>query len=690
MVNYISFVLIAMASIAIAESRVIPTEPISVTLDTYDNPVMFLREKRTAVRPYPHRTMMFTGYYRPIRRTNNSGQATGVFAQGNAVSGEAFFGGMHTPHLKGGPEPIEESEVSSAEAQAAPAPEEQEREYHRNEVHRPEEEQHHEHHDEEEQLHPDDHYHQDSLTPQGHHELEQIPLTTEIAQPTEKPFTATEASRPKIHHTKKTHKTPVTINTDDDDDDEDEVDDEEDDEPVVPFVPFKGNRRRQKYPHLNNFFPMVFSFPRLATRAGSSGSVPGAITAIANSYSTGKGGVASSVATAYGGSPTGMSRILLFVALLVAVVVALPAPQLQESAICIEIHIYYNSEYIKLGYTIIESIQNITSHNFFNLTDETISVNKPEQLKELIAAYEVNLQLSSIIEQLVQEQSRIKNDKFNNTDSTLQALNNVNNIKGLINTIKEIDTQDEEITNEHVRIKRAVTFATSEEWMTNMLIDIQRQVVHIRKYLDKLCKFSFVRMELDSLCKLYKKLTTNSSQQQVGRSISIGRRPQSRPAVERIDRTIFRELLHNTFHVITEDILVERLFCCWDREIEGAIRLEPWIMGLDVFLRGSLRDKIVFCFHVYDLNNDGYITKDEIFQLLKNCLIKQPGEEDPDEGVKDLSELALKKFDVDHDGKISFRDYETAVIEEPLLLEAFGQCLPTDESCADFLVTLQS
>ncbi|KYN07173.1 EF-hand calcium-binding domain-containing protein 1 [Cyphomyrmex costatus] len=196
-------------------------------------------------------------------------------------------------------------------------------------------------------------------------------------------------------------------------------------------------------------------------------------------------------------------------------------------------------------------------------------------------------------------------------------------------------------------------------------------------------------VELDSLCKLYKKLTTNSSQQQVERSISIGRRPQSRPAVERIDRTIFRELLHNTFHVITEDTLVERLFCCWDREIESAIRLEPWIMGLDVFLRGSLRDKIVFCFHVYDLNNDGYITKDEIFQLLKNCLIKQPGEEDPDEGVKDLSELALKKLDVDHDGKISFRDYETAVIEEPLLLEAFGQCLPTDESCADFLATLQ-
>ncbi|RLU21605.1 hypothetical protein DMN91_005978 [Ooceraea biroi] len=223
-----------------------------------------------------------------------------------------------------------------------------------------------------------------------------------------------------------------------------------------------------------------------------------------------------------------------------------------------------------------------------------------------------------------------------------------------------------------------------------------RNSAYITKVIESLKKKTkFSKRELDNLCKLYKKLAINTGQQQqqqqqVGRSISTGKKSQSRPAVEGIDRTIFRELLHNTFHVITEDTLIERLFCCWDREIEGAIRLEPWIMGLDVFVRGSLHDRIFFCFRVYDLNNDGYITKDEIFQLLKNCLIKQPGEEDPDEGVKDLSELALKKLDIDHDGKISFRDYETAVKAEPLMLEGFGHCLPTEESCAAFLKTLQS
>ncbi|XP_046412761.1 EF-hand calcium-binding domain-containing protein 1 [Neodiprion virginianus] len=204
--------------------------------------------------------------------------------------------------------------------------------------------------------------------------------------------------------------------------------------------------------------------------------------------------------------------------------------------------------------------------------------------------------------------------------------------------------------------------------------------------LKKRTKFS--RAELEALCKIYCKLITSPGQH-AGPTTIINGMPSTAQTIEGIDRIIFRELMHNTFDILTEDTLIERMFCCWDRDSEGAIRLEAWILGLDVFLRGTQREKLEFCFRIYDLNNDGYITKDEMFQLLKNCLIKQPSEEDPDEGVRDLSELALRKLDVDRDGKVSFQDYETAIKEEPLLLEAFGQCLPTEENCVSFLSTLQ-
>jgi Ca2+-binding EF-hand superfamily protein len=49
-------------------------------------------------------------------------------------------------------------------------------------------------------------------------------------------------------------------------------------------------------------------------------------------------------------------------------------------------------------------------------------------------------------------------------------------------------------------------------------------------------------------------------------------------------------------------------------------------------------------FNVYDLNGDGYISREEMFQMLKTSIIKQPSEEDPDEGIKDLVEIALKKM----------------------------------------------
>lgn len=50
------------------------------------------------------------------------------------------------------------------------------------------------------------------------------------------------------------------------------------------------------------------------------------------------------------------------------------------------------------------------------------------------------------------------------------------------------------------------------------------------------------------------------------------------------------------------------------------------------------------CFHVYDLNGDNYVSREEMFHMLKDSLIRQPSEEDPDEGIKDLVEIILKKM----------------------------------------------
>ena len=70
-----------------------------------------------------------------------------------------------------------------------------------------------------------------------------------------------------------------------------------------------------------------------------------------------------------------------------------------------------------------------------------------------------------------------------------------------------------------------------------------------------------------------------------------------------------------------------------------------------IFSIGTEDEKIVFCFTVYDLNGDGFISKEEMITMLKSCLITGKGMEDDDgeDGVKVKfvkDELILRTVDV--------------------------------------------
>ncbi|CAH2989127.1 unnamed protein product [Chilo suppressalis] len=196
----------------------------------------------------------------------------------------------------------------------------------------------------------------------------------------------------------------------------------------------------------------------------------------------------------------------------------------------------------------------------------------------------------------------------------------------------------------------------------------------------------FSKHEVEALFGMYKRLVTAAQS-----TLPTGAIAQTPAKVDGIDQGTFRDVMHNTFDMITEEAILERIWITWERGAaggEGALRFEAWVRGLSVLLKGTDEERKNHCFAVYDLNADGYITRDEMFVLLKNSLLKQPGDEDPDEGVRELVELVLKKLDVDKDGRVSIDDYKLAVDQEPLLLEAFGQCLPSRTQATTFLKTL--
>lgn len=52
------------------------------------------------------------------------------------------------------------------------------------------------------------------------------------------------------------------------------------------------------------------------------------------------------------------------------------------------------------------------------------------------------------------------------------------------------------------------------------------------------------------------------------------------------------------------------LFNAFDIDRNGSIRFEDFVIGLSVLLRGSVTEKLNWAFNLYDINKDGYITKE--------------------------------------------------------------------------------
>ncbi len=48
--------------------------------------------------------------------------------------------------------------------------------------------------------------------------------------------------------------------------------------------------------------------------------------------------------------------------------------------------------------------------------------------------------------------------------------------------------------------------------------------------------------------------------------------------------------------------------------ISQCLSLQDFVMGLSILLRGTVQEKLNWAFNLYDINKDGYITKEVILE----------------------------------------------------------------------------
>ncbi|XP_076438216.1 calaxin-like [Babylonia areolata] len=162
----------------------------------------------------------------------------------------------------------------------------------------------------------------------------------------------------------------------------------------------------------------------------------------------------------------------------------------------------------------------------------------------------------------------------------------------------------------------------------------------------------------------------------------------TKSTANRMPRSQFRMEMTCRFNLM-DDFMLDNLYRCFDLKNRGSLTSEEYVRGMGMFLSDDEQYKTKLCFQVYDLNGDGFITREEMLQWLKTSLVRQSHEDDSDEGVKELIDIIMKKLDcVDHDNRVSLEDFHAAVKEDYLLQEALSACLPPVEHKKAFLLMI--
>ncbi|XP_043217441.1 frequenin-1-like [Amphibalanus amphitrite] len=119
------------------------------------------------------------------------------------------------------------------------------------------------------------------------------------------------------------------------------------------------------------------------------------------------------------------------------------------------------------------------------------------------------------------------------------------------------------------------------------------------------------------------------------------------------------------------------VFRVFDVNKDGSIEFQEFIKALSVTSRGNMDEKLEWAFKLYDVDNDGYITREEMYNIVGAIyeMVGQQVSDDDENSAKSRVDKIYELMDQNGDNQLTFEEFKEGSKTDPRIVQAlsFGE-----------------